>query len=340
MKIIDKPKEGEYAPSENNRRAVPFLMNKFPAILLVGLVFLAGCKVEGETETPEFTDPEQVFIEGLPEGSFGTPISTEEPFISRDGKYLFFNTAHSENNKDLHYASRSGTDWIYSGEIGPDLNDAIEVQGNPTMDSFHNFFYIDSGVEHMVIRGLFQESNGILGNVAEFKAVPKRVVDISKGTLTGNMGVEVSRNGDFIFFSRAVWKFEGTEVITITGSDLKLIFRVNGNYVFDENESFKIMKNINTSDLEYAASISSDGLELFFTRLLVSDLESGVFRSRIMYSVRDSLNSPFGPSVMIGSIGSDDFVEGPAITDDGRELYYHKKVGEKFKLFKVKRELF
>ena len=314
-------------------------MYKLLVISLLSLIIISGCKVEEEAVIQEFATPEQVFIENLPEGSFGTPISTEEPFISRDGKYLFFNTAHSENNKDLHYAIRSGISWVYSGEIGPDLNDTKEVQGNPTMDSFRNFFYIDSGVEHMVIRGIFSEQSGILESVAEFTAVPKRVVDISKGTLTGNMGVEVSRNGDFIFFSSAVWKFEGTKVITITGSDLKLIFRVNGNYVFDENESFKIMKNINTSDLEYAASISSDGLELFFTRLLVSDLESGVFRSRIMYSVRDSLNSPFNPAVMIGSIGPDDFVEGPAITDDGSELYYHKKVGEKFMLFKVKREL-
>lgn len=314
-------------------------MYKLLVISLLSFIIIIGCKVEGEAETPEFVGPEHVVIKNLPEGSFGTPISTEEPFISRDGKHLFFNTAHSENNKDLHYASRSGLDWVYSGETGPNLNDEIEVQGNPTMDSSGNFFYIDSGAEHMVFRGVFSAETGNLEDVSEFTSVPKRVIDPVKSTLTGNMGVEISKDGAYIFFSRAVWKFEGNKVITITGSNLKLIIRVNGKYVFNENESFKMMKNINTSDLEYAASISSDGLELFFTRLLVSDLESGIFRSRIMYSSRDNINSPFKQAELVKSIGVDDFVEGPAITDDGRELYYHKKVGEKFRLFKVKRKL-
>ena len=40
---------------------------------------------------------------------------------------------------------------------------------------------------------------------------------------------------------------------------------------------------------------------------------------------------------MVASIGDRDFVEGPALTDDGRTLYYHKRVGQKFRLFRVRR---
>ena len=97
------------------------------------------------------------------------------------------------------------------------------------------------------------------------------------------------------------------------------------------------MKNINTSDLEYAASISADGLEIFFTRLLSEDLKKGNIRSRIMHATRDDITEPFGIPEVIEAIGTSDFVEGPALSADERELYYHKRVGNKNQLFKASR---
>jgi hypothetical protein len=40
---------------------------------------------------------------------------------------------------------------------------------------------------------------------------------------------------------------------------------------------------------------------------------------------------------LIEAIGSNDFVEGPAISADENELYYHKRVGNKFRMYKVTR---
>lgn len=39
----------------------------------------------------------------------------------------------------------------------------------------------------------------------------------------------------------------------------------------------------------------------------------------------------------IAKQGDDAFVEAPTITNDGKTLYYHKKDGEKFAIYKVTR---
>lgn len=95
------------------------------------------------------------------------------------------------------------------------------------------------------------------------------------------------------------------------------------------------MANINTEDLEYAASISNDGLKLFFTRLSAADLASGNIRSSIMFSTRPFISAPFGLPEIVGPIGTSDFVEGPSISGDGKELFYHKRENKKFGLYKV-----
>ena len=82
-----------------------------------------------------FHDAREVQIKDLPSGAGGSPISTEEPFLSRDGRFLFFNTGHKEGNKDLHWAKHLNGQWVYQGEIGPPINTPKEGQGNPTMDS-------------------------------------------------------------------------------------------------------------------------------------------------------------------------------------------------------------
>ncbi len=123
----------------------------------------------------------------------------------------------------------------------------------------------------------------------------------------------------------------------LKGSDILFVRKRGDKYVYDYAEAKRIMKHINTSDLEYAASISSDKLELFFTRLRLADFKTGTIRSRIMRSTRSSVSDTFGKPEVIEAIGGSDFVEGPAISGDGRELYYHKHDGKKFRIYKVTR---
>ena len=58
----------------------------------------------GISTTSGFNNPQKVNIDGIPAGSEGLPLNIEEPFISRDGRFLFFNSGEKENHKDLYYA--------------------------------------------------------------------------------------------------------------------------------------------------------------------------------------------------------------------------------------------
>ncbi|MFQ5581152.1 MAG: hypothetical protein ACE5F3_00810 [Mariprofundaceae bacterium] len=284
-----------------------------------------------------FHHPREVHISGLPKGAGGTPISTEEPFVSRDGRFLFFNTGHKEGNKDMHYARRVGKRWVYRGEIGPAINTPKEVQGNPTMDAQGRFYFIDTTASHMARGGIFHPVSGTLDGLYKLDFLPDRDVRLFKQRFTGNMGVEVGPDGRTMYFSRATWDLNLWFPGEILASNILLSERRGNRFVFDESRAKHIMQNVNTDELEYAAGISRDGLEFFFTRLSRESFRKGHPKSKIMRATRPSRNVPFGRPEEILAIGHDDFVEGPALSADERELYYHKHVGKKFRLFKVVR---
>ncbi|MCP3898468.1 MAG: hypothetical protein GY707_01895 [Desulfobacteraceae bacterium] len=70
----------------------------------------------------KFSAPEKVTIHDLPVWHGRTTMSVEEPFVSRDGQFLFFNSNERENNRDLHFAKLINGQWVYKGEIGPGIS--------------------------------------------------------------------------------------------------------------------------------------------------------------------------------------------------------------------------
>jgi hypothetical protein len=282
-----------------------------------------------------FGSPAPVAIVGLPIGAGGTPISTEEPYPSRDGRFLFFNSGEAEGNKDLHYAERVDGEWRYRGEIGPAINTPKDVQGNPTMDRAGRFYFIDSTVPQMIRAGVFER--GQLRDVAPVTGAPERDVELFRQRVSGNMGVEVSADGNTLYFDRATWKLLGIVPSRIVACDILFMTRHADRFELDEPQARRIMANANSPDIDYAESVSADELEIFFTRLSPADLASGRVHSRIMRSARRAIAEPFAKPELVRPIGDRDFVEAPALTDDGRTLYYHKRVGAKFALYKVER---
>ncbi|MCA9392961.1 MAG: PD40 domain-containing protein [Candidatus Omnitrophica bacterium] len=296
-------------------------------LLAVGAPVLAG---------EEFGIPERVYIDDLPPGAFGQPLSTEEPFISREGRVLFFNSGDKENKKDLHFARLVHGRWVYQGEIGG-VNSRSETQGAASLDRGGNLYYVDTRAPRMLRVGHWQESSGTVTAIEDFTAVPARRPELFRGRIHGNMDIEISADGNTAVISRATWGWEGGSVRYIQTANLLVSRRQGKKFVFNLEESERLMQNINTDDLEYAAALSANGLELFFTRLAADDLAHLRLRSRIMRATRASDKEPFGPPQTIGSIGTRDFVEGPALSPDGRRLYYHRKTGKKFHLYRVTR---
>lgn len=56
---------------------------------------------------------------------------------------------------------------------------------------------------------------------------------------------------------------------------------------------------------------------------------------RIMAAKRNSEDEPFGePRVLAALTG---FVEAPGVSPDGREMFFHKRVGDRFMIYRGER---
>src|SRR5215470_4891465 len=140
-----------------------------------------------------------------------------------------------------------------------------------------------------------------------------------------NFDVEVSANGRTLYFVDGVFSGRPTPDkadIAIAVSDGEGFRRSSG--------SAELLKNVNTDALEYAACISPDELELFFTR-------AGKNGPAIYRSTRKNLTQPFDSPARVAAISG--FVEAPTLSPDGRSLYYHLRDGARFVIYRVTRSL-
>ena len=81
-----------------------------------------------------FDSPEKVTI-------IGYSGNAMEPFISRDGAYLFFNNAGGPTGKDLFYTTFiNETTYQFQGAITAINTTAVD--GVPTMDTACTFYYV------------------------------------------------------------------------------------------------------------------------------------------------------------------------------------------------------
>ena len=276
-----------------------------------------------EEESDLYVRPEPVVISGY-EGS------VMEPFISPDGHYLFFNNENDPNvNTNLHFADRLGKlSFRYLGEL-PGVNSPV-LDAAPSMDAAGHFYFT-------TVRDYDRTMNSIYTGDFDGKVV-KNVHpvpgDISPQTLaTINMDVSISPDGQTLYISRAVIfsRASGPKK-----SDLMVARLKDGSFSIDP-DSDRVMKNINTEALEYAPSISADGLELYFTRasqLMAGPAAPGA-RLRIMVATRASASDPFGEPRALKTLSG--FVEAPSISFDGKEMFFHKKVGQNFVIFRAER---
>ena len=264
-------------------------------------------------EHTAFVNPERVTIRGYSGHAM-------EPFIGRDGRYLFFNNSNDPSvNTNLHYAERiNDVTFKYQGEI-KGVNTAL-LDAVPTMDRNGKFYFVSTrsytDTLSTIYRGRFAG-----GSVTGIDLV----AGIAEKTLWHvNFDVEISASGNTLYFVDGI--FRGKPVPEM--ADLAIAVRDGSGFRRVEN-SAELLKNINTNALEYAACISADELELFFTRLADGP------RFAIYRASRKTVAQPFDPPEQLAAI--EGFVEAPTITTDGRSLYYHKKVGELFVIYRVTR---
>lgn len=286
-------------------------------IFELGLLFFCfaifGCGAKAQEEYKTFQNPERVVILGYREDAM-------EPFISRDGKYLFFNNSNAPGvDTEIHYAARiDDLTYQYAGLL--EGANSGKLDGVPSMDERGNFFFVSTRSYfddfQTIYTGKF--SDGSLSGVEFLDGISKKKL----GFLIFDL--EISADGNTIYFVDGV--FSGKPFPD--KADLKIAVKKDGKFERLAS-SDEIFSSINTKKLEYAPAISDDELEIFFTRNMAKR-KLGIFRA-----VRNDVNEPFGKPLWVSAILG--HIEAPTLSPDEKSLYYHKKEGEKFVIYRVTR---
>ncbi len=291
-----------------------------PLLLSILLNCLRSCGCTAVNN--EFSNPIKITINGYSGDAM-------EPFITRSGAttYLFFNSLNNGQDTSLYCATR--VDDVTFTSIGKidDVNGVPpHLDAVASMDINNNFYYISTRDwptnYHNVMTGVF--TGGAVPEVPTVTHLDGNFYIESPGWIV--MDGEINHAGDDYYFVNA--RFSGGSVPD--SSDIGVAYESGGAFYKYAN-SASIMASINTGRcLEYAPSISADGLELFFTRLQLSPIKSEILLAR-----RSATTAPFGAPERIGAISG--FVEAPSLTSDGKTLYYHMNYNSSYAIYKVSR---
>ncbi len=269
----------------------------------------------------------EVFVRNTEVRILGYDSDAMEAFISHDGRYMFFNSQHdAATNKDIYYAERiDDYTFQFRGEVANINTKAVD--GVPTMDRDGNFFYVSihaygPGNLVTVYRGQFVD-----GAIENIRPIPE--LSLGKPGWV-NMDIEISADGQTLY-STQTWFGDGNPPT----KSYFFYAKKAGDRFIPQDDSPEIFKHINKDDVVYAATISNDELEILYTRMVRN---GGAVKVESLRATRPDKKSPFGPPKVIKAITG--FSEAPALSDDGRLIYYHKKTGlpgSVFKLFALHR---
>jgi Tol biopolymer transport system component len=237
-----------------------------------------------------------------------------EPFISKDGQYLFFNNRNDPNvDTNLYYASRvDDQTFTLLGPV-PGAN-SPQLDAVASLDTLGNFYFIStrsySTSLSTVYSGAFTASG--ISSVAVVPGISPQKSGIV------NFDAEVSADGQTLWFDDGDYSTG-----SLTAASIVIADRRGATFVRNAN-SPTLLATVNSSDLNYAPSISVDGLELFFTRAsIAAGATPAIYRA-----TRTDTNSAFAAAELV--TGASGFVEAPSLSADGHLLYFHKMVNGTF----------
>ena len=250
----------------------------------------------------------------------GLTFDAMEPFISCDGNTLYFNNSnHPRANTNIYRAKRiNDHQFRYEGEVWG-INGAA-LDGVPSMDCQNQFYFISTRNYAQSFESIFTV------DLSKREILVREVKNLSRGKL-GDLifDAEISRDGNTLMAVDGI--FNGPPFPR--AADIFIAQKVANGFQRAPNSQY-IMRNINSRDLEYAPSLSADKKILYFTRV-----KNRLFRQEITIEMakRESINSAFETPKVI--LKSDNIIEAPSISSDGKSLYYHKKIRGKFEIFKL-----
>lgn len=246
----------------------------------------------------------------------GLTFDAMEPFISPDENTLFFNSLNSGGNTNLHYATKiNDTTFIYSGLVAGTYDSSLNhLDAVASMDSTNNFFWVSLRSIPNLYKGNY--SSGNVSNISQVYGdfniyIPGWII----------MDAAINYQGDQLYYCNAYFGPTFTECSGAPCAARLGVAQVINDSTFNKLiNTDTIFSNINdTNYIVYAPQITPDGLELYYSRLLI-----GGYDTEICVSVRNSVSDVFSfPMIIHSNFGY--FPEAASPTIDKQKIYYHQK---------------
>ncbi len=289
-------------------------MHRLVSIAVV-LLAASAAPASGSGTYRDFGHPRPVSIRGYDGDAM-------EPFITPDGRYLLFNNLNQPGvHTTLRFARRTGRDsFTYGGQVAG-ANDSSALTGVPAVAA-HGTMYFVSPRRYAQTRSTIYRSHLAAGRatgvalVAGLAAPRWGIVDFDVG---------VNAQGTDLYVSQG----EFTGGPAPAGARLVLYSRRGAGFELAAAGARWLRAVNRPGSLVYAAGISADGLELFFTRV-----DPGATPA-IYRAARADSHSPFGGVQRVA--GASGFVEAPSLSADGTVLYYHRRVPGGFRIYALSR---
>ena len=283
--------------------------------LLLAIVLVIPLIVKSQT-TPLFGPERDVAINGL-------TFDAMEPFISANGNILFFNNLNNGVNTKLYYATKiNDSTFNFIGEINgtnqitPPYLDAIA-----DLDSLNNFYWTSTRNYPAELDNLFRGKFNS-GNVTSTGRVHGNFNKNIVGWLVMDHGI--SYNGQFLYYSNA--RLDSLNCQGPCETEMGIAQKVNDSTFNQISNSNSILKNINdTNYIYYAPCISSDDLELYYTRYLKGTITTSTL-FEICVATRSSSTDTFSIPIVLFSEPISDLIEAPTLTANKQIIYYHRKI--------------
>ena len=283
----------------------------------LGAALGAACGAPvGAAAYAAFGRPQDVVIRGYAGGAM-------EPFLSRDGRWLLFNTPNDPGvNTDLHCAERiDDLNFAWRGPIvganGPAL-DAVA-----SMDRQGWLYFISTRSYGRTFSTLYR------ARFTDGHALGVELVEGVSRAKAGwvNFDAEISASGARLYLVDSWFGAKGQP----QQADITVAERVGQTFSV-RPDARRLFERVNASGLNYAPSTTADELELFFTR---APAPLGSSPPGIWRAARSSAQDSFRAPQRVAAI--DGFAEGSTLSPDGRALYYHAKIGQRFAIRRVAR---
>lgn len=301
-------------------------MKTYIKLTLISLLIISCSSNENDTTIsiiyPSFGSEIEVTINGL-------SFDAMEPFVSPNGNYLFFNNLNDGINTKLYYATKvNDSTFNYVGElIGPNQTTTPHLDAVADLDNNGNFYWTSTRNYPTELNNLFHGTFDS-GNVSNIERVQGDFNKSIPGWLVMDHGI--SLDGQYLYFNNA--RFDEANCLGPCETTLGVAQKDNASTFNTLPNSVTILQNINDSDyIYYAPCISSDNLELYYTRYLKGQITlSTVFE--ICVAVRSNSLSEFSvPRVLFSEVISN-LIEAPTLTVDKNIIYYHQKTSESHKI--------